>query len=827
LPVNPEINFKSYKMQIPIKLKAALPHLAAIIIFSAVALVYFYPVIEGKVLITNDGTVAYNSASEIRNFREKYGEEPLWTNAMFGGMPAYLISVKYYGNLMLYVDQFLKFMKLPLAPVFLTMTGFYILLLFFKVDYRLAIAGAVAYGFSSYFFIILGAGHNTKAFAIAYMAPVIGSVYYSYRNDVIKGALLLAFFLTLQILSNHPQILYYTLLCILVFIITEFITSLRKKEHVSFLKKSIILIIPVLLSAGMNFASLYTTYEYGKYSIRGKSDLVTPGQKKVKGLNKDYATQWSYGIDETLTLLIPNFKGGANKPFDTNSATVKALRLNNLSQFTANFQRYWGTQPWTDGPVYVGAIIVFLFIMGLVLVKGPLKWWLAIATLLSIMLSWGKNFMPLTDLFFYYFPFYNKFRAVSMILVIAEFCMPLLAILTLKEIFEKTVTQKDVLKAIKISLGITGGLTLLFLLFPGLAGSFLSPGERETQLPGWLTSALKKDRIQLLREDAFRSLIFIILSALVISGFIYNKLKFKYCVAILGLLFLIDMFPVNKRYLNADKFITKSSALKFTNPTTANLHILKDTAIFRVLNLTVSPFNDASTSLYHHSIGGYHGAKLKRYNELIDSVLYPEIINFTNLLQQPNPYAHLDSAMKNIRGLNMLNTRYFIVNPDMPPLYNPHANGNVWFAGKIIFAENANSELASLRHIDPFKEAVIDIKFKQYIPDTSLLKSSPDDSIRLISYKPNELIYKSQSANDRLAVFSEIYYPAGWKAFIDNKEVPIIRADYVLRALIVPSGTHEIIFRFRPASYYTGEKISLASSIIFILLAGGYIIFNL
>ncbi|HOM39442.1 MAG TPA: YfhO family protein [Bacteroidales bacterium] len=814
-------------MQNPINIKATLPHAVAIILFAVVSLVYFYPVIEGKVLVTNDGTVAYNSASEIRNFREKYGQEPLWTNSMFGGMPAYLISVKYYGNLMRYVDQFLKFMKLPVAPVFLTMTGFYILLLFFKVDYRLAIAGAIAYGFSSYFIIILGAGHNTKAFAIAYMAPVIGSVYYSYKKDLIKGSLLLAFFLTLQILSNHPQILYYTLLCILVFIIAEFITAIRTKEVIPFLKKSLVLIISVLLSAGMNFASLYTTYEYGKYSIRGKSDLIIPGQREVKGLNKDYATQWSYGIDETLTMLIPNFKGGANRPFDTGSATAKALRLNNASQYAANFHRYWGSQPWTDGPVYVGAIVVFLFIMGLILIKGPIKWWLAIATLLSVMLSWGKNFMPLTDLFFYYFPGYNKFRAVTMILVIAEFCMPLLAILTLKEIFEKRISQKDFLKALKISLGITGGLTLLFLLFPGLAGSFLSPGERESQLPGWLTEALKKDRIELLRADAFRSLIFILLSASVLLGFIFKKLKVQHCVAILGLLFLLDMFPVDKRHLNAGKFTTKSSALRFTLPSAASQHILKDTTIFRVLNLTVSPFNDASTSLFHHSIGGYHGAKLKRYNELIDSVLYPEIVNFTNMLQQPNPYPHIDSALQKLHGLNMLNTKYFIVNPDMPPLSNPYAIGNAWFIDKIIFAENANEELASLKHINPSKEAVIDVRFKQYMPDASALKGSPGDTIRLVSYKPNELIYKSVTTHERLAVLSEIYYPAGWIASIDGKEAPIIRANYILRALVVPPGNHEIILRFRPASYYTGEKISLASSIIYIILVIGYLFFNL
>ncbi|HOK27169.1 MAG TPA: YfhO family protein, partial [Bacteroidales bacterium] len=530
---------------------------------------------------------------------------------------------------------------------------------------------------------------------------------------------------------------------------------------------------------------------------------------------------------ETLTMLIPNFKGGANRPFDTGSATAKALRLNNASQYAANFHRYWGSQPWTDGPVYVGAIVVFLFIMGLILIKGPIKWWLAIATLLSVMLSWGKNFMPLTDLFFYYFPGYNKFRAVTMILVIAEFCMPLLAILTLKEIFEKRISQKDFLKALKISLGITGGLTLLFLLFPGLAGSFLSPGERESQLPGWLTEALKKDRIELLRADAFRSLIFILLSASVLLGFIFKKLKVQHCVAILGLLFLLDMFPVDKRHLNAGKFTTKSSALRFTLPSAASQHILKDTTIFRVLNLTVSPFNDASTSLFHHSIGGYHGAKLKRYNELIDSVLYPEIVNFTNMLQQPNPYPHIDSALQKLHGLNMLNTKYFIVNPDMPPLSNPYAIGNAWFIDKIIFAENANEELASLKHINPSKEAVIDVRFKQYMPDASALKGSPGDTIRLVSYKPNELIYKSVTTHERLAVLSEIYYPAGWIASIDGKEAPIIRANYILRALVVPPGNHEIILRFRPASYYTGEKISLASSIIYIILVIGYLFFNL
>jgi len=811
-------------MQIRNYLKRALPHIIALVIFTTIALVYFYPVLEGKILRTNDGTVAYNSASEIRAFREKYGEEPLWTNAMFGGMPAYLISVKYYGNLIIYIDQILKFMKLPVAPVFLTMTGFYILLLLFRVDYRLAIAGAIAYGFSSYFIIILGAGHNTKAFAIAYMAPVIGSVWYSYRGNIIKGALMLAFFLALQILANHPQILYYTFISILVLIITELIVSLRKKEFIAFLRKTLILLFPVLLAIGMNFSSLWTTYEYGKYSIRGKSDLVLPNNEKIKGLNKDYATQWSYGIDETLTLLIPNFKGGANRPFDSDSETAKALRLNNASQYLNNFHRYWGTQPWTDGPVYVGAVIVFLFLLGLQIVKGPVKWWLATATLLSVMLAWGKNFMPLTDLFFNYFPGYNKFRAVTMILVIAEFCLPLLAVLAIKEIFEKSVPQKEIIKAMKVALGITGGLALLFLLIPGLAGSFLSPGERESQMPGWITGALKKDRIALLRGDAFRSLLFIILTSIVLFAFIRNKLKKEYAVIILGTLFLFDLFPVNKRYVSADRFVTRSTYQKLSVPSVADQYIMKDTTIYRVLNLTVSPFNDASTSLFHHSVGGYHGAKLKRYNELIDSVLYPEILNFTSFLQQSNPYPHLDSIMRKFPGINMLNTRYFIVNPGMPPLSNPYVTGNVWFTDTLIFVDNANEELASVNTINPAKEAVIDIMFRKLIPDKSY-SGFPDDTIKLVSYKPNELIYNSHSAEDRIAVFSEIYYPAGWKAFIDGQETPIIRANYVLRALVIPGGNHEIKFIFRPLSYYTGEKISLASSILFIILAGGYIVY--
>jgi hypothetical protein len=811
-------------MQIREKLRPLLPHMVAVLVYLTISSVYFYPALDGKVLHTNDGTVARNSSQEIRDFRDKTGQEPLWTNAMFGGMPAYLISTRYPGNLMKYADSVIRFIKLPIGSIFLTMLGFYLLLLMFRVKPWLALAGGLAYGLSTYFFFILAAGHNTKAIAIAYMAPVIGGVYYTYRENAIRGALLTGFFLTLQIIANHPQITYYAFLCILIFIVFEFIQSLREKEISGFIRKSAILAIPVLLAVGMNFASLYTTYEYGKYSIRGKSDLVSDNKVYTSGLNKDYATQWSYGIDETLTLLIPDFKGGANMPFSNNSETVTALKKNGAAQYVSQFYKYWGTQPWTDGPVYVGAIVVFLFILGLILVKGHVKWWLLTATLLSIMLAWGKNFMPLTSLFMDYFPGYNKFRAVTMTLVIAEFCMPLLAIIALRDILEGKVSCKDLMKGLKIALGITGGITLLFVAFPGLSGNFISPND-PAQLPAWLSTALKADRHDMVRNDAFRSLVFILLAAAVLLGFYYERIKKEYAIFLLGLFFITDMFPVNKRYMKNDMFITPLASQKASAPTTADNEILKDQSDFRVLNLSVSPFNDATTSKYHKSIGGYHGAKMRRYNELIDSVLYPEMVRIGKATQQVNSMeefqANFEPVIRNASGLNMLNTKYIILDPSIPPVVNNNALGNAWFADTSVIASGANEELSLTARIDPSKVAVVDAKFRNFLTASSY-KSSPGDTIELTSYKPNELLYKYSSAGERLAVFSEIYYPAGWKAYIDGKENEHFRANYVLRAMVVPAGSHEIRFEFRPASYYTGNKISFASSVIFIVLVIGY-----
>jgi hypothetical protein len=812
-------------MQIPVKLKPILPHVVAVAIFLVIALVYFYPALEGKVLRTNDGTVAQNAAKEISDFRAKYGQEPLWTNSMFSGMPAYLISTIYKGNLMIWVDKILTFIKLPAASIFLTMVGFYILLLFFKVDTQLAIAGAIAYGLSTYFFFILAAGHNTKAFAIAYMAPMIGGIYYTYRHHSIKGALLTTFFLTLELLAHHPQITYYSFICILIFIISEFIFSVRKKEIITFLKSSVILIIPVLLAVGMNFNSLYTTYEYGKYSMRSKSELVSNNQNKTTGLDRDYITGWSYGVDETLTLLIPNFKGGSTQLFDRNSETATALRKNNAAAAINEFRVYWGTQPLTDGPVYVGAIICFLFILGLVIVKGSEKWWLLAATILSIMLAWGKNFMPLTNLFLDYFPGYDKFRAVTMTLVVAEFCMPLLGILALRDIFNGTTPRKDVLKGIKIAFGVTGGLSLLFFIFTGLAGSFLAAPEQQAQLPEWLSTALVSDRTTLLKSDALRSFLFILFATGVILAFYYGKFKKEYAVISLAVLFLLDMWFVDKRYLNADKFITSAISKKDSAPTQADNLILKDPTYYRVMNLSVSPFNDASTSLYHKSIGGYHGAKIRRYQELCDSAIYQDLYFYDNALNTAKSLQDLQPGLTKLEtnnALKMLNAKYFIINGQMAPVINTNALGNVWFVETPLIAGNANEELSSVNKINPATQAVIDTRFKSQVTNTSY-PGAAGDTIMLASYKPNELIYKYSSKGERLAVFSEIYYPAGWKAFIDGVEKSYFRTDYVLRGMVVPAGNHEIKFAFKPASYYTGNAVSLASSIIFILLIAGYI----
>lgn len=804
------------------KIRKALPHVIALALFIVISFVYYYPVLEGKVLKTNDSSVAFYNSKEIRDYREKNGDEPLWTNSIFSGMPAYLISTKHPGNLIKQIDLLIRSFKMPVSVLFISMAGFYVLLLMFGLNPWLAMTGALAYGLSSYFFLILGAGHNSKAIAMAYMAPMIGGIYYTYRHDALKGALFTAFALSLEIVAGHPQITYYGLLCVLVFGITELIYSVRNDNLKNFLRRTALLIIPFLLAIGINFSNLYTTYEYGKFSIRGKSDLTQKSSISTSGLDRDYITHWSYGIDETMNLLIPNFKGGGSGPFDRDSETFRVLRQNNATAYSAQLPRYWGTQPMTDGPHYLGAIVIFLFILGIVIVKGPEKWWLVTATAVSVMLAWGKNFMLLSDLFINYFPGYNKFRAVTMILVIAQFCVPLLGMLALRDIFSREMSGKRLINAIRIAAGISGGLALIFLLFPGLAGSFLN--QYEAQLPDWLSSAMIADRKDLLKSDSFRSLLFIALAAAVITAFAYQKLRKEYAVALIGIMILLDLWTVDKRYLNAERFERPSVIQKSLTPTKADAMILADQSTYRVLNMSVSTFNDNTpTSYFHKSIGGYHGAKLRRYQELIDSSIMGELMQFRSDAEKATSFEDLRNAFVSSNAINMLNTRYIIINPEAPPVINPYALGNAWFVTKPLSVENADQELSSIRSIDLKSEAVYDKKFANLIPE-SQYPVGEDDKISLISYQPNELIYKYSAEGERFAVFSEIYYPAGWKSSIDGKEAPHFRANYLLRAMILPEGEHEIRFYFEPASYITGNKISMASSLLLFLITAGYLI---
>ncbi|MDI9534048.1 MAG: YfhO family protein [Bacteroidota bacterium] len=806
----------------PNSFKSALPHIIAVLLFTVISFAYFFPVLEGKKINAHDTKVYEGSSKEISDYREKHGGEPLWTNSMFGGMPAYTISMKYPGNLFKHLDNFLKAFKTPVAALFLSMLGFYIMLLLFGVNPWLAIAGAIAYGFSSYLFVCLSAGHNTKAYAMAYMAPVIGSVVYSFRRNLLTGASLFALFLSFQIMANHVQITYYTGIIVLVFGIFELVHAVKSRMIPSFLKSLGVLVVAALIAFSVNFASLYSTWEYSKESTRGKSELTTAAGTSEKGLDPEYITQWSYGIDESMTFLIPNFRGGASAPFDSNSETVKALRKNNMGQAQGQLYRYWGKQPSTSGPVYFGAVVLFLFVLGLMVTKGREKWWILTAALLSLFLSWGKNLMPLTTLFIDFFPGYNKFRAVSMTLVMAGVLVPLLGVLALREISEGGVNREKAARSVHIAAMITGGLAFIFFLIPGLAGSFLRPDEMA--LPdsvAWIKDAMAADRKMMIRTDALRSSLFIAGAAAIIWFYLKNKLKPAYALLGLTALFLIDQVPVDARFLGKSSFETKRASANSFAPSEADKIIMGDEDEFRVLNLTVSVFNDASTSYHHHSIGGYSGAKMKRYQELIETSLSDDINSLITNLRTATTMEEAEGALGSLGILNMLNTRYIILDPGSAPLVNRHAAGNAWLVNRVTLAENADAELLAVKTINPKEEAVVDRRFAELI-GVDETAGTPGDTIFLTSYEPNLLTYKAELSSKRVAIFSEIYYKYGWKASVDDKPADHFRANYVLRGMTLPAGSHTVTFMFDPESYRIGNRVSLAGSVVllaFLLLA--------
>jgi len=773
----------------------------------------------------------------------------------------------------------------PVSHVFFYLLGFYLALLVFRVKPWLAVAGAVAFGFSSYFFIILAAGHISKAIAIGYMAPIIAGVFLSFDRKPIKGALLMAFFLALQIQTNHMQIVYYTFLILLIFGIFWLYKSFKNKELVGFAKSVGATFAGLALAIGINASVLYLTYEYGKYSIRGASELTHDQNNQTSGLDKDYATDWSYGVDETFTLLIPNFKGGSSSgSLPENSETYKlfeqAQGKTYAKKVVKQLPMYWGTQPSTSGPVYVGAIICFLFVLGLFVVKGPIKWWLLSATVLSILLSWGDNFKTgdfikfgsillgtiflldfyfkwkdrkignvvvrevivaligillisfgllankffsqelydysFTYLFLDYFPGYNKFRTVSMTLVIAEFTMPLLAILAVAKVFSGELAAKEFKKSLYWAFGITGGLSFFFILFSGIY-SYAAPSDAGMQQV--LVDALRADRQMLLRNDAFRSLLFVLLAAILVWMGYEKKISANYLYPALILLLLLDMWPVNKRYLNNDSFVNQKAVQQEFAPTQADQYLLKDKdPDFRVLNLTVSTFIDATTSFYHKSIGGYHGAKMRRYQELIDFHIFNEIQDIVKNLQNQNQ-DNIYGAVASQPVLNMLNTKYIIVSPESFPIYNSGSLGNAWFVKSIKQVDDADKEIAALGSFDPKTEAVVDKKFADQLPSAIVYDSTA--TIKLEVYKPNYLKFTSKTLREQAAVFSEIYYPKGWNVYIDGKPAEYFRANYVLRAMVIPQGNHEIEWKFDPKGYAVGNILSIISAIILILMIVG------
>ncbi|QMU30813.1 YfhO family protein [Adhaeribacter radiodurans] len=803
-PINPRqpFNFK----------KNVLPHVLAVLLFLALTAAYVAPILfENKSLVQNDILQSKGGSKEIQDYRDKHnGQEPLWTNSMFSGMPAYLITARFPGDLSyIFHNAFTLGMPAVAANIFLTLVCAYILFVVMGMSTWLAIAGSFAMTFTSYNLVILAAGHNTKSLAIAYIPLALAGLLYAFRKGNRRlwlGAALFTFGLAMHIRSNHMQITYYLLLLVLIFGIVYLIDAVKNGWLPDFLKRVVVLGICAIIAAGVSFGRLYTTAEYTKYSIRGKSELKAPnsGTGQSTGLDRDYAFNWSYGVGETMTLLVPNFYGGASVgSLSKNSETAKAMIQNGIpevqvEEYLKSFPLYWGDQPGTSGPVYVGAIVCFLFVLGLFVVEKRMRYWLLAGTILSILLSWGKNFPAFNYFMFDYFPAYNKFRAVSMTLVIAQITMPLLGIFALYRFLYKG-DVKEPQKKLLYAAAITGGICLLVFLFAGM-GSFSNPNDERSLQQAWLINAVRADRAGMMRGDAIRSLIFIALAAGALYFYLRNKLAVTSAVILIAFLILIDLWTVDKRYLNNDNFQTNLTETHF-EPTPADQSILQDKDLsYRVLNLG-DPFNEARTSYFHKSIGGYHGAKMRRYADIIEQ--------------------HI--AQNNIKVLNMLNTRYFITGDQQQPVQrNPQALGNAWFVQKITKVNSPDEELAALKAFDPATEAVVDVsKF----PVKQTQYSATGSTVKLTSYEPNDLKYDVSAAQEGLIVFSEIYYPEGWQAYLDGKPVEHIRANYVLRAMPVPAGKHTIEFKFEPASYSLGNTGSLISSILMILIIIGGIVY--
>lgn len=841
--------------------KTYLPHSIAIIVFAIITLIYFKPLLSGKELKQDDIARHKGMSKEILDYRNTNHTEPLWTNSMFGGMPAYQISTVYPGNWLGKLDQAFKlFLPHPSGYLFLYCLGFFILLLCLNVNPWLALIGGIAYALSSYFLIIIEAGHNSKANALGYLPALLGGVVLLFNGRFWLGLSITALFTAMELNANHVQISYYGYFLVGFVIIGYFVTAIKQKQLATFFKAVAFFVIASIIGVLPNAGSLLSTNEYGKLSTRGKteltinSDLKANSDNVTSGLDKDYATQWSYGIGETFTFLIPDFKGGGSNAIKNVGADVLKKVNPEFREQVASSSAYYGDQPFTSGPVYIGAIIIFLAFMGMFVVKSSIKWPLFFVTLLTVALGWGNNFMGLTNAFMNYMPGYNKFRAVSMIMVVAELTLPLLAILcvnelikfkNLNDIIKLRLIKKEISlkKIIIISLSVVGGFCLLSYIAPDIVNTFHAHNEEEQLINQAVRSGNPENQVRpyvmelmpqleiarkaIFKSDAWRSLVFILLSFGVLYLYFTNKIKKELMFASLGLFILIDLWTVDLRYLDEKSFITKEQNQRYiASKTTADEEILKDASLnYRVLNLNVNTFNDAATSYYHKSIGGYHGAKLKKYAELIDFHLDKEINTF---YREANKAFGNDSTrnalLAKLNVINMLNTKYIILpgseGNEAIQVKNNAANGNAWFIQSIKTVASADSEIVGLYNINTKTEAITQQKFKSDIAFKDSYNG--DGSIKLITYQPNYLVYESNSKSDEFAVFSEIYYPKGWNAYIDGQLKPHMGVDYVLRGMPISAGKHKIEFRFEPKTYKTGNNVSLIGSILlFIVIACG------
>lgn len=805
-------------------------HLAIVAAFVVICFAYFSPVLQGKAPAQSDVLQSKAMQKEIMEYKDKDGKGPLWTNQMFGGMPAYQIWVQYAYNGATYGIAFItKTFPNPVGTVLLLLVGAYFLFITLKINPWLAAAGAIAFAFTTYNFVLIATGHSNKALAIGFFAPIIASLILTLRGKYLLGASLTALFLALEIRANHIQMTYYLFLCILIFIGIEVYQAYKAKALPVLGKALSYLAGAVLIAVMVNASLLWTTSEYAKETNRGKSNLTNAAGKQ-ESMSKDYAYNWSQGVGETFTFLIPNLYGGATsidelvKPESHMYKAIAEVTGGDPNQTTQaiqqlaqglNMQQYWGEKPGTSGGYYFGAIVCFLFVFGLFIVRSRLKWWILGTTVLFILLSYGKNFPFVSDLFFNYFPLYNKFRAVESILAVVGLMVPLLAFLAVKEAQESTLDQKTLVKKLTWSAGITGGFALIVALVPTLFFSFKTVNHAEivqalsqslqnnNSMAQKIANALIEDRISIARADAIRSFLFIVVGFGIVWAFITKKMNMQLAFGLLAFAVLIDMWQVDRRYLNNKNFESKSTLANYFQPRDVDTFIMADKdPNFRVYDQSINTFSDASTSTFHKTIGGYHAAKLKRFDELIQN--------------QFNQSVNQDV-------LDMLNAKYFILRDPQNGSYkmqrNSTALGNAWIVKGVQFVKNADEEMKAINSFDPKNEAVVDEQYKNLI-DTTRLGADPTAFIKMESYHPDHIEYSYSAPRDVIAVFSEVYYDKGWNMYVDGAKKPYFRADYVLRAAQLEAGNHKVEFKFEPQSYYLGEKISLAGSILLLAFLG-------